>query len=80
MTRSDRELVEGWLAADKGQPFDWNRSAEWHEVSASGACRSAAGANGRASRRCPPPTNDPKSKWPGSGWNPPRACVTSNPT
>ena len=31
MMRSDQDLVEGWLAADKGQPFDWNRSAEWHE-------------------------------------------------
>jgi hypothetical protein len=31
MLRSDQDLVDGWLAADSGEPFNWSRSARWRE-------------------------------------------------
>jgi hypothetical protein len=31
MMRSDQDLVDGWLAADSGEQFDWNSSARWQE-------------------------------------------------
>ena len=31
MMRRDVDLVDGWLAADKGEQFDLTRTAEWRE-------------------------------------------------